>query len=181
MSPTVLVLQHVCQECWSCPEVTPWINTELKAALFSVVSGHLLSPVRPNRFIAGTPRCANLSWISWWSQQTRRRVLCWLHGTRGVPHSEETWPACNLSVLFLSSHQKLWDEFGLVEWFHVRSAVCIVKLQCFPAGIRSPNTGFAILSNDDLAKLFAIRRLLQMSRASVRETSKQQQGWDVIA
>lgn len=57
----------------------------------------------------------------------------------------------------------------------------MIKLQCFLAGIRSPNTGFTILSNGDLAKLFAMRGLLQMNEASAREASKQQQGLDAIA
>lgn len=47
--------------------------------------------------------------------------------------------------------------------------------------MRVPSAGFAILWNDDLAELFAIRSLLQMNGASVWEASKRQQGWDAIA
>lgn len=82
----------------------------------------------------------------------------------------------------VSSHQKLLNEFDLVEWVPVRSAhVCLVKLQCFSAGMRRPNSGFTLLSDHDFAKLFATCWLLQMGKASARQASKQQKGLDTIA
>lgn len=181
MSPIVLVCCNVFTRHASLVRRLCLVLALSLKQLFSIVSDHLLQSVRPNLCIAGTPQCANFSWVRWWSQQTYHRpynsfrILCWLYGIcvqHGVPQSEETWPACNLSVIFCQRHQNILNEFGLVEWAHVRAVVCIIKLQCFSAGIRSPNAGFITLSNGDLAKLFAMRGLLQMNESSVREASK---------